>query len=155
MNLQDTGTIIGLGLTGAGLVFTGIGLTFAGMQLRVAQRTAHGEFLLNLDEMFWHHDKTHRRLRPGGDWSKKGTGPSEEDFEAWTDVESYMGLFERINVLVKEGIIDLDTVNRFYGYRISNIVNNDRIREGKLENPKTKGGWRDFIELARALKRYL
>ena len=65
-----------------------------------------------------------------------------------------MGLFERIKVLVDNRIIDLKTVDRLYGYRITNIVKNKKIKTGKLENPETKEGWQNFIELSSALKRY-
>ena len=74
--------------------------------------------------------------------------------EAWADVDGYMGLFEMVKVLVDGKVIDLVTVNRLYGYRITNIVRNEKIRQQKLDNPATRSDWHDFIELAKALKRY-
>jgi hypothetical protein len=154
--------------TAIGSIATAAGVLFAAWQLaesrkvakeskRVAEeskRIAQGEFLLRLDELFRHHDVVHRRLRPGGEWGQKGGGPSSNDNEAWADIESYMGLFERIKVLIDNGIVDLEIVNRLYGYRVSNITSCDEIRKGKLENPETRHGWSDFIALARALNRY-
>jgi hypothetical protein len=175
-NMMELLTTIGLFLSAGGLILTGGGLIFAAKQVRAAneqaraaneqaraaseqletsQRIARGEFLLHLDEIFRHHDRVHRRLLPNrGEWGSPENGPPLDDSEAWADIESYMGLFERIKVLIDAGMIDKDTMNRLYGYRISNIVRNNVIRVGKLENPETKGGWTDFIELATLLGRY-
>lgn len=62
-----------------------------------------------------------------------------------------MGLFERVWVLVKDGSLDIEVVERLYGYRIENIVINDRIRKIKLEDKSRARYWIDFIELWRAL----
>ena len=63
-----------------------------------------------------------------------------------------MGLFERVKALIDDKIIDLDTVNRFYGYRLFNIVDNEAIRKFKLEQEAEF--WRDFIKLWRALDKH-
>ncbi len=155
MNISDLISLIGL----TGLALTGVGLLLARRQLKasyrqaqVSQRIASGQFLLQLDEMFWHHDKTHRRLRPGGEWTKPGAGPSSHD--DWVDVELYMGLFERIQVLEERGILQADTVDRLYGYRISNIIRNAKIRKRKLGDTRTRLGWKGFIALATKIDRY-
>ncbi|HXU36336.1 MAG TPA: hypothetical protein VN937_08215 [Blastocatellia bacterium] len=62
-----------------------------------------------------------------------------------------MGLFERIKVLVDDGIVDLATIDKLYGYRVFNIVANDVIRKGKLEGQRAEH-WKGFIELWDALK---
>ena len=148
-------TAFGSIATAAGSIAAGVGLITAAIGLKYTAKIAHGDFLLHLDEMFWHHDKTHRRLLPErGEWGRPEMGPPPDDSEAWADIESYMGLFERIKVLVDGGIIDRDTVNRLYGYRVSNIVRNSVIRRAKLEHPTTKGGWTSFIALATSLGRY-
>jgi hypothetical protein len=162
-------TDLGAVLSGIGILLTGIGVIFAvkqlsaayeqlkaaNVQLVMARRIAGGDFLFHLDEMFRYHDKFHRQLRSGGDWCQadhpnEEIGPSTS--EEWADVEGYMGLFERIKVLDEDEIIDLERIKRLYGYRMSNIVDNNRIRAEKLE--KRPKGWRDLIELARSLKIY-
>jgi hypothetical protein len=157
-------TLIGLIITGSGLMLTGVGLIFAGWQLRasykqlqISQRIAGGNFLLQFDEiLFQQHNEVHKRLRPGGEWAGSKGGPtSQEDRVA---VERYMGMFERIKVLVDDKLLDLDAVERFYGYRIQNIVANPVIfREKKLMRPEEwskldkdiqeEHPWRNFIEL--------
>src|SRR5947199_6145441 len=72
--------------------------------VREGRRNSRGDFLLRLDEAFRHHQDIHAKLRPGGPWSGQTGGPvSRED---WIAVESYMGLFERIQVLVEQKVVD-------------------------------------------------
>ena len=134
--------------TGTGLVLTALGLIYTGYQIREAKKVARGEFLLHLDEMFKQHYQTHIRLRPGGDWGNGKTGPI--NLEEWVAVEQYMGLFERINVLVEDRIIDIDTIDRLYGYRVINILGNEIIKHSKLEIESES--WQHFIKLGNAIK---
>ena len=147
MDLQQAATIIALILSGMGLIGTAIGLILTARQLKISQKIARSDFLLHIDELLGQHDKVHRLLRPGGDWSRAGGGPA--DAGDWADVDNYMGLFERMKVLVDSAIIDLPTLNRLYGYRITNIVSNTAIRQRKLEDEK--GSWEDFLALVRQL----
>jgi hypothetical protein len=148
-------TAFGSVATAVGSIATGLGVIAAAIGLRYTARIAKGDFFLHLDEMFRHHESTHRRLLPDrGEWGKPSKGPDMSDNDAWRDVEAYMGLFERIKFLIDAGIMDKKTVDRFYGYRLANIIRNDVIRETKLEHPGTKKGWKDFIELAQLLDRY-
>ncbi|MCC6458009.1 MAG: hypothetical protein IT328_23845 [Caldilineaceae bacterium] len=142
---EDMATLLGL----IGLFCTGIGLFYAGWQLRLSQKIARGEFLLHLDELFQQHQGIHVRLRPGGDYYTGECKPTTA--EDWVAIEQYMGLFERIKMLVDDRIIDLDTIHRIYGYRVSNIVGNDTIRQVKLEQEKQS--WRGFIELWQDLEK--
>jgi len=126
-----------------GLIMTALGLMYTGYQIRGSKKTARGEFLLHLDEIFQQHKDIHKRLRPGGIWGDGQTGPT--DVDEWIALESYMGLFERINILIEDRIVDIDTIDRLYGYRIINISENRIVREAKLE--KKSDYWQDFIKL--------
>ncbi len=59
---------------------------------------------------------------------------------------------ERIKVLIDDGIVDLATIDRLYGYRVFNIVANEVIRKAKLEG-EPRRYWQDFIELHQALEK--
>ncbi len=146
---------MGIDWVAVGSVATAIGVAvaagsvlYAARQLRTSKRVSAGDFLLRLDDQMAKHSDVHMKLRPGGMWADRKTGPKTT--EDWTAVEGYMGLFERIRVLVEAGVLDLNAVNRFYGYRISNIVANPVIRTEKLE--KRANDWQDFIWLERALE---
>lgn len=130
-----------------GILATAIGVAIGVWQLVLSRRIASGEFLLRLDDMFRHHQDVHIALRPGGKWY----GMEELSLSAAESaaIDAYMGLFERIYVLVDKGIIDAETVKRLYGYRIKNIVANRTIRQIRLVDEKDD--WKDFIALCNVL----
>jgi len=130
-----------------GVVGTVIALWYAGRQLRDSKRSAQGDFLFRFDEMLNRYDSIHKQLRPGGGW----TSGKPITLDDWPDVERYMGLFERVKILIDDGFIDIDTFDRLYGYRIDNITNNQQIKTEKLI--KRAYGWKDFNALVQALER--
>lgn len=144
---MDWLTTIGLILSGLGLLGTAYGLHQASKQIEQSRRVALGEFLLNLDTQFRQHQTVHTALRPGGKWASGNSGPTNG--EEWSKVEAYMGLFERINILVEKEILDAETVKRLYSYRVANIVANPIIRKAKLvDNARY---WTDFSNLCQKL----
>lgn len=134
------GVVIGLG----GLIVAIGGFYYAGSQLRLSKLTAQATFLLHLDEHLRQYDNVHRKLdsEDGPRWN-----PSEDD---WPAIEAYMGVFERMQFLVERRVLNIQTVDRLYSYRIINIVRNDRIRSEKL--CKKAEFWPDFYELWHSLQ---
>ena len=137
-------------LTLLGLLLAFVGLVYTAEQIRRARKISLADFLLKLDDQIRNYDEVHSKLRPGGEWSQNGKGPQAP--QEWIPVEKYMGLFERIQLMVESGIIPLDTIERFYGYRVENIVNNEVIEQKKLVDQKE--GWQNFINLAKSLDLY-
>ena len=104
-----------------------IALYYGARQVTEVRRTAHGQFLLSLDEMFDSHRDVQAKLRPGGLWADNANaGPVTSD--EWLAVEVYMGLFTRLQLLRDEGLIDLETINRVYGHRLFNLVHNRKVQ---------------------------
>ena len=109
--------------TGVGAPVAAVGLIVAAVQLRGQRRATEAQFLLSLDEAFRAHDHTHRRFRPPsadrrdqvGRWHGQ-TADGPETAEEWANVEAYMGLFERINVMINAGLIRFETFQPLYGY---------------------------------------
>jgi hypothetical protein len=87
----------------------------------------------------------HRQLddeHEGPDWQPTG--------KEMSDVEAYMDVFERIQILVEQGSVDIATVDRLYSYRVINLTRNRHIVREKLE---IKGEfWSDFCALWRELE---
>lgn len=130
-----------------GLVLTVLGLAGVFIELKRARKVTLGQFLLDLDDKFSLHQQAHVALRPGGKWANDDTGPT--NVEEWAQIEAYMGLFERINILIEKDVLDADTVDRLYGYRVNNIVANSFIHQTKLiENSED---WTDFLSLCKKL----
>lgn len=146
--------VLQLIVSALGVVGAIVGLWYAGNQLHASRLSARGTFLLDLDEAFLRHLDVYSRLRPGddgqspGSWAEPGHGP--DTAAEWMAVEQYMGLFERIEVLIEGGVLDAGITNRLYGYRVRNIVANDRIRNKLLVDGAA--GWTDFLSLVRRLK---
>jgi hypothetical protein len=152
---------VGAGATSVAALVAIIALTYAARQTRsgreaaqatrdatvAATRTAEGNFLLHIEELWSSHFDVHLRLRPGGDWAAPDKGPQTS--EEWARVEHYMGLFERLNSLVNNEVIQADYVARFYGYRVNNIWANEVIRSAKLE--RERDHWEDFIQLSETI----
>ncbi len=105
-------------------------------QLKQQSQTTRGQFLLALHERFREHESIHLRLRNAESDYKWWRGP-EPSGDEWAEVEAYMGLFERVWMLVKGKSIDINVIERLYGYRVVNIVINDKIREEKLDDQAT------------------
>jgi hypothetical protein len=134
----------GLAVGVCGLLLAMGGFYYAGRQLLHSQRSAQGAFLLDLEEVLRQHDEVHRKLdSPGGrEWA-----PSDNE---WPAIEAYMGVFERIQLLVERKILDIETVDRLYSYRVINIVLNEHIRSEKLK--KKAAFWPDFFKLWKSLQ---
>lgn len=111
-------------------------------------KVVRADLIIRIDqEMRQFHD-VHVKLRPGGEWSDEA-GP--QSAEEWARVDSYMGLFERIYLLMDQKLLKQEYVNRFYGYRYDNVADHPAIREQKLE--KERSDWKDFIALGDKLDR--
>src|SRR6266536_3969410 len=86
-------------------------------QRRHVPRSALGQFLLQLDEAMQRHQAAHLNLRPGGEWHNTTDRPADNEMPA---AIAYMGLFERIKIMIDLKLVPANVVNRLYGYRIGN-----------------------------------
>jgi hypothetical protein len=134
--------MIGGVATVMGVIVAATGLWYAGKQLHDSRAIAKADFLLRLDERFDQHNDIRVRLY-GGKWKET------DDHAQMAALVSYMGLFERIKILVDGGTIDISTVDRLYGSRLAQIVRHAWIVNKKLVGHKP--GWADFVELCRAV----
>lgn len=133
-------------ITAAGAMLTGIGLIYTGIQVRLARKTARSQFLIQLYQLMEQHNEVHGRLTGLG-WPDGRTGP--ESIEEWIKVGRVLGLFEYMQILVKDGIIDIDTVDKLYSYRLFHLVNNEIIRKRYFAD---QGRWGGVVELWKALE---
>ncbi len=59
-----------------------------------------------------------------------------------------MSVFERINIMVEDKILDVGLVDRLYGFRLVGIIANDAIYQRLTA---TSAEWQDFIDLCYAV----
>ena len=141
-DLVSFGTILGV-------IIALITLLYMAYQIKLTRDIACGQFWLELEKMFKEHDEVHIKLRPGGDWCFTNKGPSTNI--DWVQVEDYLGLFEHCKIMLDKGLIDWTTFKKIFGYRINNIMCNQKIVDRKLKSQEGEE-WTDFIELANKLK---
>jgi hypothetical protein len=121
-------------------IATMVSLIYIGRQVRVTRQQTKGEFLLALDAQFEKVTGTARRVVSEPDYK-----PSGDD---WIPVWQLMSVFERINIMVEDQILDVDIIDRLYGFVLMNILANDAV----YERVKLTGAeWQDFIDLCYAI----
>lgn len=129
-------------LTGIGAIAAGIGVVYAAFQLRMSRKTAQGEFLFHLYDLMQKHNEVHLQLIEG----KFDANLSEGD---WMKVDRYMGLFEHIQILIDDGILNVEIVDRVFSHRVHAIVTNNAIVKRNLNDQKDR--WKDFLKLHNSL----
>ncbi len=134
MTLADFGTI-------ALAVVTTISLIYVSRQVRVSRLQTKGQFMLALDQ----------QLRPFGKITLALANkqvPFTPQSADWVQVWSYLSVFERMNIMVEDGILDVAMVDRLYGFRLAAILGNDDIFDMVQ---KSGGEWQDFIHLCKVV----
>lgn len=143
MTLQDWGNLGQLIEAIAAVV----GLIYIGLQVRAAHKTSKGQFLLSLDDKVRQYDDVHRKLLNESWYPSNKVNMSKGEPDK-INLHSYLGLFERIKILIDDKSISLQEVRRLYGYRVQVIVFN----RGAYEELETYPDfWIDFIKLCRSL----
>lgn len=121
-------------------IATTISLIYISRQVRVTRQQTKGEFLLALDDQFEKSNDITLRLI-----NEPGFKPTSSD---WLQIFRLMSVFERINIMVEDQILDVALVDRLHGFRLLNVIANDDI----FARVKASGAeWQDFIDLCYAI----
>lgn len=116
-------------------------LIYISRQVNVTRLQAKGQFLLALDDQF----KEFNRVTVALINTSQPFSPQSSD---WREIFSYMSVFERINIMVEDKILDVALVDRLYGSRLMTLLRNDDI----YQMVATSGAeWQDFIHLCRLI----
>ncbi|MEP7287173.1 MAG: hypothetical protein ABI947_15570 [Chloroflexota bacterium] len=115
-------------------------LLYIARQVSVTRRQTKGQFLLALDEQFEKTNGITVRLV-----NEEGFHPVSND---WPQVWALMSVFERINIMVDDKILDVGIVDRLYGFRLVSLLANDDIYQRLAA---TGAEWQDFIDLCYAI----
>lgn len=133
MTISDLATlVIALGTVGS--------LLYISRQVNVTRQQTKGQFLLALDAQFEKNNDVMRRLI-----NEKGFTPVGDE---WPDVWKLMSVFERINIMVEDNILDIGLVDRLWGFLLLKIVANEAIYD-RVAASGTE--WQDFIDLCHAI----
>jgi hypothetical protein len=133
-------------LTAIGAMLTGIGLIYTGIQVKLSRKTTRSQFLIQLFQLMEQHNEIHGRLTGLG-WPDGRKGP--DTVQEWLQVGRLLGLFEYIQILVQDGLLDLNTVDELYSYRLFHLWNNEIIRQRHFADDRT---WTGVVKLLDELK---
>jgi hypothetical protein len=120
------------------------------LQVAVNETKATGEYIraqnwIILRGIFVHYDTVASEFRPGGSWSDADKGPNTA--REWTPVEAYMGLFEHMEFLLENELLNPALFDGSYLYRVDNILHNKVVVFEKLERHPQE--WIRFLRLCR------
>ena len=124
--------IIALATTGS--------LIYIARQSNVVRLQAKGQFLLALDGQFEKYNEMTMRLVTEKDFIPQGV--------EWIQIWGVMSVFERINIMVEDKILDVAMVDRLHGFRLFLIIANDAVFK-RLQGAGSE--WQDFIDLCYAV----
>lgn len=144
---------ISLFWSGLTALATVIGLIFVSYQFNESRKTSRAVFLLSLDERFREYSDLNNQLQiRSNTWHPLQPSMNGEkiihpgfDFDL---LFTYLGLFERIKLLIDDGTLKLTEIDRLYGYRVRHITKNDYLFNFVKDNPQN---WQDFIKLCKQL----
>lgn len=104
--------------------------------------------LLAIDEALGRYDDI-RELARDEKWSPPPRKVNDDDSKKLRRrVHQYMGVFERIEHLLADGSIDLDTVNEFYGERARFLLRSKGVQDYVTEKPED---WTTLVAFSRRL----
>ena len=115
-------------------------LIYISRQVNVTRRQTKGQFLLALDDQFEKFNDMTIRLVNEPTFS-----PTSSE---WKQIWGSMSVFERINIMVEDNILDVALVDRLYGFRLLSLIANDDIFQ-RLSSSGVE--WQDFIDLCYAV----
>lgn len=129
------------------------GIVFIWWQIREARKQTKGQFLLQLDDHFKSLEAVHQLLSGVDEWNPDE--PSNHSLNVGRiELNQYMGLFERIEVLIEDGVIDISLFYRLYGYRLYLILKNEVIYMPLCQDEGAYR-WQDFISLCKRVAAHL
>jgi hypothetical protein len=117
-------------------------------QLKDTNKNTRGQLWLMLRDLMSQYDDIHLNFLPGGKWHGSSTQP--DTTSEWGRTQSYMGLFEYCDEMIKDGLLDEGRFGDWYKHRIEAILTNPRIVTYELQ--KRANDWKKFTELCKTLK---
>ncbi len=121
-------------------VVTAISLLYIARQVSVSQKQAKGQFILALDEQFAQSREITARFASEPQFRPEG--------REWTKVWALMSIFERVSIMVEDKILDLEIVERLWGFVLVRLIENDAVYQ-RLH--ATGAEWQDLVSLCHAI----
>ncbi len=136
MSVSDFASIV-LAVSGT------LSLLYIARQVGVTRQQTKGQFLLALDEQFAKSREIFQKFLAEPNFVPEG--------QQWPRVWALMSVFERINIMVEDKILDVAIVERLHGYILVGLIANDAVYQRLLS---TGAEWQDFINLCQAIAKH-
>jgi hypothetical protein len=112
----------------AASVVTIVGILFIAWQVSDTRRFTKSQLLNELEK--GSNEYRHAYMMITGPWrTEEEISPHEEQLY---DIFECLGFFERIKILLDNRVIDMQTVDRLFGYRFFLLVNNPHVQKFAL-----------------------
>ena len=118
-----------------GLLLAVAGLWIAWRQLDKARKATRGQMILAIDEALSRYDDIRDEARDPAWNPPPRNANDDESKKKRRRVHQYMGVFERIEHLLSDASIDLETVNEFYGRRAEYLLRSEGVQEYVTSKP--------------------
>lgn len=115
-------------------------LIYAGQQLKHSRHVATADLLLRIDELLTQYNDIHEQLIVSQFLSRNPHLPQPanggESLVSTFQKNSYMGLLERVNILMETGLLDIETVHHLYEHRVQTLAQDPEVCEWLIQQPE-------------------
>ena len=120
-------------------------------QMRANEKATRASTWMTFREMIGKYENIHQLILTKIFINGKEVPWSPLTNEQSFQLNSYMGLFEHCSKMMEDNILDLETFESIYFYRIENILENNSVKERQLGHADAEKSWKEFIKLCRRL----
>src|SRR5436305_5160619 len=117
-------------------IVAAVGIWLILRQIAENRRQMRGQLISDLEDQFHKHSKTYQRFAPGSNSVLSEANPLGGD--EISDVCNYLSFFEKIYLLIDEGMIDLGRVDKLFAYRFFRVVNDPYAQREILYKPELR-----------------
>jgi hypothetical protein len=103
-----------------------IAIPFVAIQLRSSNQIAKAQLMNELERDISLHADTFTALTVGGKWSGGSIDLTDNDKVA---ILKYISFFERVHVIVKTNVLDLETIDYIFAGRFFHLFNNPHVKQ--------------------------
>jgi hypothetical protein len=136
LDLSPTIQVVAGVATVAAVGFAGWQIHLANKQFALSRDATKAQLLLQVDGLIQTHNPLYQRLR-----NKLDVDPFE--------VGRAMGALERLNVLVEQGLADVQLIDDLHGWRFKLLLDNPEVQRRLSAR---SGGWTQFRKLSQKLQ---
>lgn len=130
-------------ITALGFLATTIGLWYTARQLHVTRKSIGHQFIFEVFRLIQDYNDVHVSMQEGT-WPNANPTPDQRN-----RCGRYMGLIQSVQMLLNDGIIDLNVVDHLYSHRIAVLANNSYVQQVMLSDPLQ---WQFLSDLCKSLK---